>query len=855
MTITRTTLGAGLALASTLCPVSDVYGQTISDRVLSDITTETTGMCTIATVNFNIRVQILSSFPQKSGRELHVRLKPLENTSRARESLRTPPAIPALRSIEYEGDNAAGPTLSLYFNRDVQFEVAAGKRPQSIIITISEPGALGCSPDDDGLNLPLNIPPQLPAQPGATPVVAQPDIPVPSGLYVVNAVSQPQAIGTLNDKQQAAIKGQIAYQSEFERDGRIWHRLRVGFFDSREQAENARKKLTGTFPEAFVVKVTAQERQQGVATRLASAALPPIATRVAPSAPLSPDDAAKSVQLEADAEAAIKAGDNDRAIQILTNALALPENERTPRALELLGLTRERKGQIAHARAEFEEYLRRYPTGEGSDRVRQRLAGLGGAAQPAGPGELRTPSRTEGRTASLREWRWGVRGSFSQFYYRDQTTTKFVDASRLDPTAEVDNSVNINQLLSNLDVSASGGNNRVQLLLRGAGSYTKDFRSNGRDLKALSALYLDVSDSTLGLSARVGRQTRNGSGVLGRFDGGLLGLQVMPRLRVNAVAGFPVYSSRQTHILNDRFFWGLSADIGSKKDKWQTTLYWFDQHAKSLIDRRSVGVESRYFDQRFNLYGLVDYDIKFSKLNLALMTLNINFKDQSSLSLTADYRQSPLLTVSNALIGQMDPITFAPILTLRDLRAVYSDPFIYQLAEDRTLIAKSATISYSRPITPKLQSNFDFTVTDTGGTPASGGVPLQPATGTEFFYGGQLVGNGLFIKNDIFIVSARYADTQRARTYTGDFNFRVPLGPKLRISPRARFGVRNDKFGTGTFRQFQPTFRLNYYPIRQSEVEVEIGANFSNQKFDTAGFMSTSKEKGLVMSIGYRLDF
>ena len=128
----------------------------------------------------------------------------------------------------------------------------------------------------------------------------------------------------------------------------------------------------------------------------------------------------------ADAEMAIKAGENHHAIQLLTKGISFPENDLTPRMQELLGLTRERKSQQAQARAEYEEYLRRYPTGEGADRVRQRLASLDTPAADATGTTLRTPN-DEGR-AKASAWHWGARGSFSQFYFRDQSKSRFVTA-------------------------------------------------------------------------------------------------------------------------------------------------------------------------------------------------------------------------------------------------------------------------------------------------------------------------------------------------------------------------------------------------------------------------------------------
>jgi SPOR domain len=852
-------LAIGAVLAGGLCPISDAYAQTVSDRVLSDVSVQTTGACATVTIDFNVRVQFLSFFPQTSGRELHIRIKPLEGTSFNRESLRSPTDVPAMRSIEYEGDNAAGPILSIFFNRDVQFSASAGARPQSIIVQISDLGSAGCVAADDVPQIKLNIPsPEGPSpDQGSTPAPISSSVPAPPGLYVVNVLSQPSEIGDLSADRVRALSGTVVYETRFERDGQTWHQLRVGFFESRAEAEAARAKLTAAFADTWVVKVNAQERQQGASTRRVFSDTGAVATATAavPAVPLNNVQQAQADKGIADAEAAIKSGENDRAVQLLTKVLTLPENDKTPRALELLGLTREKKGQEAQARAEYEEYLRRYPTGEASDRVRQRLAGLSLPPGAQGGGVLRAPTGRIVRVDESSKWRWGVRGSFSQFYFRDQSSNKFIDATRIDPTAEVDNQVNLNQLLTNADISATGGNGRNQMLLRAAGSFTKDFRSKGRNLKSLSALYLDFTDSTLGLQTRIGRQSRNNSGVLGRFDGGLVSWQVRPKLKFNLVGGFPVLSSRQTNILTDRFFYGLSADIGSRKDKWQTTLYWFDQKSQGFIDRRSVGVESRYFVNSFNAYGLIDYDIKFSKVNLALMTLSYSLPDQSSFSVTADYRQSPLLTTTNALIGQSNALTFAPIRSLADLRATYSDQQIYQLAQDRTLVAKSMTVSYSRPLSKKLQTNLDFTLTNTGGTPESGGVLAQPKTGVEYFYGAQLVGSGLIWSNDIYILSARYSDTQRARTYTGDINARIPITSKFRVSPRARYGFRDDKFSQSTFRQFQPTLRLNYYPFRQSEVEIEVGASFSSQKTLGAGVNSNNKERGIVISAGYRIDF
>lgn len=82
-----------------------------------------------------------------------------------------------------------------------------------------------------------------------------------------------------------------------------------------------------------------------------------------------------------EAREAIVKSDNRRAVQLYTKVLVTAEGQTRKQAQELLGLARERSGQLAHAKAEYEKYLEQYPDGPDADRVRQRLAGLVTAAR------------------------------------------------------------------------------------------------------------------------------------------------------------------------------------------------------------------------------------------------------------------------------------------------------------------------------------------------------------------------------------------------------------------------------------------------------------------------------------------
>ena len=83
----------------------------------------------------------------------------------------------------------------------------------------------------------------------------------------------------------------------------------------------------------------------------------------------------------------------------------------------------------------------------------------------------------------------------------------------------------------------------------------------------------------------------------------------------------------------------------------------------------------------------------------------------------------------------------------------------------------------------------------------------------------------------------------------------MPITSNFRLSPRLRYGIRNNKFDDGRYYQFQPRLRFNTYPMRHSVIEVEMGWNFPMQRQTVNGSRNTTQETGYVIGAGYRLDF
>jgi len=527
-----------------------------------------------------------------------------------------------------------------------------------------------------------------------------------------------------------------------------------------------------------------------------------------------------------DAHKAMTAGDYRRAVQLYTKVLRYPDHTYSQDALEFLGLARDRNGQLAHAKAEYARYLELYPEGEGAERVRQRLQGLATAREQ--PREKLRKAKTRKEDAE-----WLVFGGWSQFYRRDW--------SRIDPADET--TVDQSSLDSNLDITARRVSARHDVRARLTGGYLHNFLNEGPDNDTrVNAAYVDAAEKRWKVTTRLGRQSRNTGGVLGRFDGGLLSYRVSPRIQLNGVAGYPVLSTTKG-IETDRHFYGLSLDLGTFAKAWDLIPYVVDQQVDGMTDRRAVGMEVRYFHPNRSLLGLLDYDIHFGDLNTALFLGNWTIPKWVTVTATADYRKTPVLTTSNALQGQ-------PVQSIDDLQALFSNAEIKDLAEDRTSSSRTLTLGLSRPLSTKLQLTGDVTMTRLSGTSSSGGVEGTDSTGNEFFYSAQLIGNSLIKQGDITILGLRYADASTADIASFNLDTRYPVNRSWRLNPKFRLAYRENDDGTDQI-TLSPSFRTTYVWRRRMTLELDAGAEFSTR--DLAE--DSSDSKAYFLSAGYRWDF
>jgi len=785
---------------------------------VSDTKVSRAGNLAAISISFNCNVEYVGHEPNGRGSELRIHVEPTSicagvSPLAARTVERRRPAdadLARLIDIEYDGESEQDSIISLNFATDVGFSIEPFTNAKTIVVRVLVNPRAAVQPQQAH----KRVSRQVRRDQAAT------------SRYAINLQSSIRAPATADIPDLDLAAGKKLMVSEVNIDGKQWYRLRVGYYESAEFAARALARFRERFPTAWIDREEIIDNAAG-AGAIVTPSPKPATTGVADTG-TSTGTSGKVAALMSEGKRLMTAGELSKAIQIYTKVLQQPPGPYHPAAQEYLALARERNGQIAHAKAEYERFLAVYPDAEGASRVRQRLAAM--LSQPA---SSRTGDATNAGLALRRKRpsnNWNLRSYFSQ-YYR-------LDANQLDNRDSVTSQ---SALYSDVNVDARRRGERFDITARVTAGYRKDFlgRPDG-DEGRVSYAFADVSDSKLNLRGRLGRQSRNSGGVLGRFDGFNLTYQATERLRLEGVLGKPVNSTADS-IDDARTFYGISSNFGPIGDDLDLGVFFLQQSVEGLTDRQAIGAEMRYFGDGRSLWALADYDAAFKKLGSFFVQGSLRLPGELTLTGVFDQRRSPFLSLSNALIGQ--PVTdFAELLT------VYTREEILQFALDRAAETKTTTIGVSRPISPKLQINMNASQSVVTATPESGGVFATPKS-TYRFVTTDLIASSLLREGDALLVGLRYADSENTEVYTVTLDGRFPAGGHFRINPRLRVDKRNIKSDSSTQWIYTPGLRLQYRADRRFRLELEAGMQISKRNL---AVLSEDRQSYFI-NIGYQL--
>jgi hypothetical protein len=607
------------------------------------------------------------------------------------------------------------------------------------------------------------------------------------------------------------------YTSAKHIDDKTHYRLHLGFFTDNEEAKKTLKAAKADYPEAIIEDLPPADRKRAD-TWLRR-------RKLLMSRQELPNAHSRNARLMERARRAMVAGDNQTAIRAYSSVVQSNDPQYVKAALEYLGVARERNHQLAHAKAEYEEFLRRYPEGEASTRVKQRLEGLL-TARAAPKGSLKTAGKTDPQS------QWETFGSLTQFYRRLESKISGVSDTTLD--ASLDSTFNYT-------ARQRGDTHTFRSDL--AASHHKalgnaDDTSSGR-IYTLSA---ELSQRKSDYFIKAGRQSINAAGIYGRFDGIHYTHGIRENSKLGMTAGFPVDYSVTEAVNNKRRFIGIHYNTASRDKAWNTRLYAVNQTNHGLTDRRAMGVDVQYFRDGNSLYGILDYDIYFDTLNQATLMSTRQLPSKAALGLTLDYRKSPLLTLNNAIIGQVE--------SLQELKSLYTENELKQLAKDRSTDYRALSLSYSIPLGEKYQFSADVNASHLGSSPASGGVASIPDQGTEYYFSSQIVANNLFSRNDLSLAGLRFSNSKTNDTSTLNLSTRLPVATSWRFNPKLSLTRRNNSNGS-TQRITRTSIITDYRILRTLRLQLEL----NYERAQTSGSGISDNQSTYYLFAGYIYDF
>jgi hypothetical protein len=676
------------------------------------------------------------------------------------------------------------------------------------------------------------------------------------GLLRVTLETTEQAGAFLSAPIPAALQNVNVFTSRRVVNGKVLYETHLGPFATRAEADSALRAVRGRFPLAAVTTEDAPLRAEAPATvpaaaaATASAPTPDVPTATAAAAtaagPALAEATVTDAELEKQAAAllntareALASGAAQTAIDALGRLLEMPPNRSTRGGHELIGLARLKAGDSGRARAEFEAFLRLYPEGPDSNRLRAELTRL--SVPLLGPAA--GPDRSAATTT--------LTGSISSFYYGGQSKirTQEFQESVIGGLPELVSDGTLSatdqsQLATAVDVNwrQRDADSDQRFVFRD--SYSKDFNRPDKSRNKLSALYYDRRSFSNGTSFRLGRQTPLGGGVLGRFDGVQAGYAFRPRWKANVVAGVPSDKLLDTK----RHFYGLSVEAEALVPKLGVSFYGIEQKIDGQVDRRALGTDLRYFDEGLSLSSQLDYDVVLKGLNIASLQGTWQRPDNTVFNLMVDRRKTPLMMLGNALFFSGGAATRVADL----LNTGVTVPALRQQVRDTTAASTQAALGVTTPLSARWQLGADVRYTNTGAlAPVPDLLPQgQPSSGDIWSVGLQFIGTNLYSARDTHVLIANFITGPTFQGQLLSYNQSSTLLPGLQVDPSFRFyrQVSNDNV---TSTRWAPGLRLTWR-VRQ---EVALESELSVESSKTSSALRNESSSRTFYYVGGRYDF
>ena len=595
------------------------------------------------------------------------------------------------------------------------------------------------------------------------------------------------------------LQENFVYQTRVSVEDQAYYRLALGNFSSERTARLQLQRLQKTFADAWIYRRSPEEEKQLAKflgqSRVAAANVPAPAPAPAP-ARIAVGSSEPSALLERARQEFID-GNYARVIAITDRISETGDLIQVREALELAGITRERQRKFPQAIVLYEALLDTEPEPETQSRIESRLEGI--RTMSLAP-KTRMASDARGGERSP----WSSRGMLMQFYQDDM-----IDRPDEDLT-----SVN-RVLVTNLDLFAQRKTDTDKLELRLDAGLVNDFIDDSTESRLATASIEYARDE---FSLIGGRQRRTLTGVYGGFDGISFTDLSHSGFQLAAAYGYVVQSSFSDFNSEQPF---IGANLNLAPYSWlDTSFFLIHQEVSGLTDRDSVGSEIRYHADGSFVYGFIDYDLFYEELNNLSLNSNFQLIGNWTLNLNLSLGYSPTLSTLNSLQGQA-------VASIDELRDIFSDDEIYQLAQDRSSKSQNLFLAANYRFDASRHLYVYLSALTLEATEASGGVEQIPSA-DDLQLAVDYSFQGLLTDNDYATLGGRISDSTTGEILSVRARSRFGGNHQISYDPRIQLDLRRNKKDGNEQLMLKPSFKVTYRMSNKLSFEGIFGFEYSD---------------------------
>lgn len=609
-------------------------------------------------------------------------------------------------------------------------------------------------------------------------------------------------------------------------------RVRMGFFRQKSKAEQIKAQVKEDFPWASIIRVSVAERDRYQLAKNTRGKSDRSKRRAAST---NEDEKSEYQKRMDEARKAMSEKDYVRAKAIYERLRGSGYSSDNQEVQEYYAVATERSGQRRRALGLYKRYVDEYPGSEGAERMAQRIRAIESLE--------RRPPRLLTANSKRRTDATGFNGYAALYQSMRQAT-------RIDDRGE--ESTRLSAFDNQVFAVGQYRGDIFDLESRASLGYFGDLREEEdsffpvESYVRINSLYAMARMKSQGHFFQFGRIRSKKGGVLGRYDGGELSVNLGSWLTLNALYGKPVDTSRQAFYDNERTFYSMNADITVPGGLLFNTFYILQTIAGSA-DREAVGGSAQYRGSALRVYSLVDYDLKFATINAFINTLSYTTDFDTQFDLSYSLRRSPYLTLRNALLG--DPTRVRE--EFLEAEAAGFDEF--DLALGKTFSSNKLEALMSIQLFGNYSFNAGYTFFTLSNDPVADvndNDIFEKVDEKESRMSFQFAGSDLWSGAFHFQLGYDYSTFDDSNMHNLTFDFKSRLG-NLTLSPGIQIWRRDFTGGDNVIKAyFGPSLNMDYQLTRSLKLEFELN---SHSYIDRIGI---TDEETLVRSwyLGYRYE-